>query len=192
VQDMVELIPSERDEAIYRAWEETGKGLRVLAREFHLSVAEIEQALDRCLPAFNAQTQLRAFKREIARLEDLSSEFFTIAKRDKDHDSAHLVARLNERIASMRGWTAINIRMDPLGAQAHEEPSSHEQIKNAILRIARPERFANNGNGPTLAPPTAPSGADAPVDRENPDAGSRTSDASPTRAAAPSLSNNQS
>jgi len=156
VQDMVELIPSERDEAIYRAWE-TGKGLRVLSREFVLSVAEIEQALDRCLPAFNAQNQLRAFKREIQRLEDLSSEFFTIAKRDKDHDSAHLVARLNERIASMRGWTAINIRMDPIAAQAHQEPSSHDQSRAAIMRIARgPDWQPPDANGGDIAALAAP------------------------------------
>jgi Mor family transcriptional regulator len=53
--DMVEPTPSERDEAIYLAWEE-GKGLRSLAREFKTSVAEIERVLDRSLPTFDAQT----------------------------------------------------------------------------------------------------------------------------------------
>src|SRR5262245_9559774 len=154
MRDIVEQTPSERDEAIYSAWED-GAGLRTLAREFGLPVAQIEAALDRMLPAFDSQNQLRAFKREIARLEDLSSEFFTIAKRDKDRDCAHLVARLNERIASMRGWTSVNIRMDPLAAQTEQAPSDYERIRAAIYRLARPERFqqSNGGDGAVNALP---------------------------------------
>jgi len=133
--DVVELVPvNERDEAIFRAWE-SGKGPQGLAREFSIPVAEVERALDRCLPAFDAQNQLRAFKRELRRLEDLSNEFFTIAKRDKDRDCAHLVARLNERVAAMRGWSAINIRMDPMTTQATQQPSSHDKIKAAIFGL---------------------------------------------------------
>jgi len=86
--DIVELIPgSERDEAIFRAWE-SGKGLRALACEFALTVPQVEQVLDRMLPAFDAQNQLRAFKREIERLESLSSEFYTVAKSWPDTASA--------------------------------------------------------------------------------------------------------
>src|SRR5262245_19419480 len=156
MRDIVEQTPSERDEAIYSAWED-GAGLRTLAREFGLPVAQIEAALDRMLPAFDSQNQLRAFKREIARLEDLSSEFFTIAKRDKDRDCAHLVARLNERIASMRGWTSVNIRMDPIAAQAHQEPSSHDQSRAAIMRIARgPDWQPPDANGGDIAALAAP------------------------------------
>src|SRR5215471_12273437 len=59
MQDMVEVIPSEQDEAIYAAWE-SGKTLRVLAREFGISPLQVEQAIDRCLPVFSTQTQMRA------------------------------------------------------------------------------------------------------------------------------------
>ena len=106
-----------------------------MAREFGLSVTQIQAALDRALPAFDAKNQLLAFKRELHRLQDLSDEFFVIAKRDKDHESAHLVARLNERIAAMRGWTSINIRMDPYTVQSEAQPSRHERIKEAIMRL---------------------------------------------------------
>ena len=134
--DIVELIPgSERDEAIFRAWE-AGKGPQVLAREFGIPVTEVERILDRCLPAFDAGHNLYAFKRELRRLEDLSSEFFIIAKRDKDRDCAHLVARLNERICAMRGFTSINIRMDPLATQSASQPSRHEKIREAIFALA--------------------------------------------------------
>jgi|SRR5215472_4521529 len=133
--DIVELIPvNEQDEAVFRAWE-AGKGLRALSREFALSLTQIEQILDRMLPAFDAQNQLRAFKREIERLESLSSEFYTIAKRDLCRDSAHLVARLNERICAMRGWSPVNVRMDPLAVQVAEQPSSYDRISEAIMRV---------------------------------------------------------
>src|SRR5262245_38673940 len=120
--DNVELVPvtdQDVEQAIFRAWE-GGKAPRVLSREFGLSVMEVEGILDKLLPAFDGQQQLGAFKRELQRLEDLSGEFFTIARRDHDRDSAHLVARLNERICAMRGWSPVNIRMDPLTVQAQE------------------------------------------------------------------------
>src|SRR5215471_20494749 len=136
--DIVELIPvNEQDEAVYRAWE-AGKGLRALSREFALSLTQIEQILDRMLPAFDAQNQLRAFKREIERLESLSSEFYTIAKRDKCRDSAHLVARLNERICAMRGWSPVNVRMDPLTADADRGgQGSFQKLYEMVLRIGK-------------------------------------------------------
>jgi hypothetical protein len=118
--DIVELIPDEQAEPVFRAWE-GGKGRQALAREFALSVTQVEQILDRVLPVFDAQNQLQAFKRELRRLEDLSGEFFAPAKRDKNHESAHLVARLNERICAMRGFSPVNVRIEPLAVQVEKE-----------------------------------------------------------------------
>src|SRR5215469_1767168 len=133
--DGVELIPiSDRDEVIFRAWEE-GKGPHALSREFALPIRRVEEIIDRMLPVFDAQNQLRAFKRELRRLEDLSGEFFAIARRDKNHESAHLVARLNERICAMRGFSPVNVRMDPLAVQVAEQPSSYDRISEAIMRV---------------------------------------------------------
>jgi len=67
--DMIEQAPSERDEEIYSQWEGGKKTLRSLARQFGLSVPEIGEAIDRCLPPFNTPNQLRAYKREIQKLE---------------------------------------------------------------------------------------------------------------------------
>jgi hypothetical protein len=60
MQDIIEQTPSEQDEQIYAAWE-SGKTLRVCARQFGVSVVEVERAIDRCLPVFNSQTQMRAY-----------------------------------------------------------------------------------------------------------------------------------
>jgi|SRR5215831_4800407 len=120
--DGVELIPiSDRDEAIFRAWEE-GKSPHALSREFALPIRRVEEIIDRMLPVFDAASQLRAYKRELRRLEDLSGEFFAIAKRDKNHESGHLVARLNERICAMRGFSPVNVRDGP--AHGGGEPAA--------------------------------------------------------------------
>jgi hypothetical protein len=160
--DNVELVPipdQDVEQAVFRAWE-AGKAPRVLAREFSLSLTEVERILDHMLPAFDGQHQLRAFKRELQRMEDLSGEFFTLAKRDHCRDSAHLVARLNERICAMRGWSPVNIRMDPLTVQAAEQPKSHERIREAIMAVARGSNW-RNGAG-QLDSPAAGNGAAEP------------------------------
>lgn len=169
MSDSVELVPtpSEQDEAIFSAWE-TGKGLRALSREFALPLREIEAALDRLLPTFDAQNQLRAFKREIRRLEDLGSECFTIARRDKSPEYMHLYARLNERVAAMRGWSPVNIRLgtDPFAVEAAQQPSGYEKIKQVLMQLKygpdwKPSDKTNgsdqsDGAGDVLAPSDDP------------------------------------
>ena len=155
-----ELMPTdEQDEQVFAAWK-AGKGQRVIAREMGISQTAVEQAIDRALPSFSQQTQARAYKRQLFLMEDLNTEFYAIAKRDKSIEAAHLCARLNERICAMNGWSSVNIKVDPVAAQAAEQPTEHEQVRDAIMRMARPERYANNGNGPALAPPPAPSADD--------------------------------
>jgi hypothetical protein len=135
--DVVAMVPvpdDERDEEIFRAWED-GKGMQSLSRQFGLSVVQIEQALDRMLPPFNQTGQLRAFERELRRLEDLSSDFYALARKDKNPECAHLYARLNERICAMRGIGPASTRMDPLTVEVAQQPSSFEKIKNAINHV---------------------------------------------------------
>jgi hypothetical protein len=154
MQDIVEQ-PSERDEQIYAAWE-SGKTLRVLARHFETSVMEIERAIDRYLPPFNAQTQMRAYKREIQKLEDVGTKYYARAM-GGDIDSGHLYARINERYCAMQGWTSVNIRLDPYAAQVKEQPSQHEQIRDAIFRIKYGPQWQPSdsfgADGALLAPP---------------------------------------
>ena len=146
MQDMVEVIPSEQDEAIYAAWE-SGKTLRVLAREFGISPLQVEQAIDRCLPVFSAQTQMRAYKREIQKLEDLGTKYYAKAMQD-EIESAHIYARINERYCAMQGWTSINIRLDPYAAQVQEQaPPRHELIRMAIERLTGRDGQQPNGGG---------------------------------------------
>jgi hypothetical protein len=103
---------------------------------------------------------MRAYKREIQKLEDLGTKYHAKAMREENPDDAHVYARLNERLCAMQGWSSVNVRLDPYSAQVREELSGHEQIKAAILRIARPGwQPKTDGNG-ALAPPIAPSADD--------------------------------
>src|SRR5262249_1968465 len=145
--DGVELIPvddQDIEERVFRAWED-GKGPQALSREFAIPIRRIEEIIDRMLPTFDAKNQLFAYKRELRRLEDLSGKFFALAKRDGDHESGHLFARLNERICAMRGIGPMNVRMDPLQVEVAQQPSQHDKIKAAIMRLVGeqpPERRA--------------------------------------------------
>jgi hypothetical protein len=133
--DSVEMVPvddQDIEERVFRGWEE-GKGPWALSREFGIPIRRVEEIVDRCLPAFDAQNQLRAFKRELRRLEVLSTECFLIAKRDKNPEFTHLFARLNERVCAMRGIG--NIRMDPLQVEVAQQPSRHNRIVEAINRL---------------------------------------------------------
>jgi hypothetical protein len=183
--DMIEQSPSERDEEIYSAWEGGKKTLRSLARQFETSVTEIGMAIDRCLPPFNTQTQMRAYKREIQKLEDVGGHYYAKAM-EGEIESAHVYARINERYCAMQGWSSVNIRLDPYAAQVKEESSGHQKIFQAIMRLkygpqwqpGDPGDGTLDGNGNALAPPTAPDDAVVPEDenRENPSPGSRTPD----------------
>src|SRR5262245_36529835 len=161
-----ELIPvSERDEVIFTLWE-GGKGLSTIAREMGISRMEVEQALDRVLPVLSQVTNARAYKRHLFLMEDLNTEFYAIAKSAKSdlrdrYDAAHLCARLNERICAMNGWTSVNIRMDPIAAQAAEQPTSYQKITDVLMNLKYGGR-PSDGDGAALAPPSAPSGADDP------------------------------
>jgi hypothetical protein len=126
------------------------------------SIVQVEQALDRMLPVFDPPSQLRAYKRELHSLEDLSREFFVIAKRDKDKEGAHLVARLNERICAMRGFSPANIRTDPLTVEVKQQPPRHEKIREVIERLTGRElQQPNDGN-------TRPLDGDSAVDALSP------------------------
>ncbi|HMF27162.1 MAG TPA: hypothetical protein VKE42_00230 [Candidatus Cybelea sp.] len=116
-----------------------------------------------CLPVFNSVTEMRAYKREIHKIENLEGSLYDKAI-GGDLDSAHLVARLNERLCAMRGWSSINVRLDPIAAQSEDRPTRFDKIHAAIMRVARGEQ----ANGGALAPPISPATDENPDDRENP------------------------
>jgi len=81
-------------------------------------------------------------------------------------ESAHVYARINERYCAMQGWSSVNIRLDPYQAQVKEEPSGHQKIFQAIMRLKYGPQWqpgdpgdgtlALDSNGNRIAPPTVP------------------------------------
>jgi hypothetical protein len=162
--DGVELIPvddQDIEERVFRAWERSARACAAAVHadgEFAIPIRQIEEIIDRMLPTFDAKNQLFAFKRELRRLEDLSGEFFAIAKRDKNPECGHLVARLNERICAMRGIGPMSVRTDPLAVQVAQQPSSHDRITAVLMNL----KYGPNGDG------AAPSDAAPPADDADP------------------------
>src|SRR5262249_54436049 len=100
--------------------------------------------------------QTAAHKRGPARLETLASEFYAIARRDKSTDHAHIFARLNERLAAMRGWTSVNIRCDPTVAEIAERPTRHQKIREAVMRLKYGPDWKPNGGDRAVDMPSLP------------------------------------
>jgi hypothetical protein len=157
MRDIIEQTPSERDEQIYAMWE-SGKTLRTLAREMGTSVTEVELAIDRCLPVFNSATQMRAYKREIQKLEDAGTKYHARTMQG-DINSGHLYARINERYCAMQGWSSVNIRLDPYQAQTQQQPKRFDRLYEQIMAFKQRES-PSNGNGNALPPPSEPSSDD--------------------------------
>src|SRR5262249_19200855 len=124
--------------------------------------------------------QMRAYKRELQRLEDIGAKYHALAMADDaSPEMAHIFARLNERRCAMAGWSSVHIKLDPFTAQTQEQPSQHERIRDAIFRLKygpdwqppsdweaflarerKDDRRERERNGKALAPPTAPSADD--------------------------------
>jgi hypothetical protein len=67
----------------------------------------------------------------------------------------------------MNGWTSVNIKMDPVAAQAAERPTQHDQIRDAIWSLARGPNWQDEieANGtPVASQPTEGNGSSGPPD----------------------------
>jgi hypothetical protein len=158
--DVVTLLPSnEHDEAIFEAWQ-AGKSTRALAREFGMRQSEIEHVLDRMLPALDVPNQLRAFKRELERMEQLSGEFHKRAMKG-DPEAAHVTLRANERICAMRGFNAQG-KMDPVQVQLaghRDREKSTAALERAMQHVM--DQRSQSVTGPPEAGPGEPSAVGA-------------------------------
>jgi len=122
--------------------------------KFETSVTEIERAIDRCLPVFDTVNQMRAYKRELQRLEDIGAKYHALAMGDDaSPEMAHVYTRINERRCAMSGWSSVSIR-----------PTGYEKIRDAIMRLKHGPQWQPSdsfgADGALLAPPTADQNGD--------------------------------
>jgi hypothetical protein len=136
----------QRDDAIVGALV-AGRSVRVVQREFSLTVAELDAALERCFPLDNA-ARLRMIRGDLSRLDRLIEKFYLKAiAGDGDVNSATLVVKAWERKSALLGLDAVQ-RIDLQIINPPQQVPRHERIRQVIERLTQgPDRQLNDGNG---------------------------------------------
>src|SRR5262245_19520469 len=138
----------ERDQQIEKALT-AGRSLRTVQREFRLTVGELDQALQRCFPLDTA-ARLRTLRGDLSHLTRRIETFYTKALAG-DVNSGVLCVRAWERKAALLGLDAVQ-RIDLQIVRPANEPTRHERIREAILRLTRGPEFGDgNGAAPSVA-----------------------------------------
>src|SRR5262245_22712803 len=136
----------QRDEQIVEALV-AGRSVRVVQREFGLTVVELDQALERCFPLDTA-ARLRTIRADLGKLDQLIEKFYLKAiAGDGDVNSAALVVKAWERKAELLGLDAVQ-RIDLQIINPPQQVPRHEKIREAIERLTGRElQLPNDGNG---------------------------------------------
>jgi hypothetical protein len=128
----------------------SGRSARSISKELRCTVADVDESLDRTLPKITNEAKRRITALDLDRLDGLIEVFYKRAVEKVDCQAGLLVVKILERKAALLGLDSPQ-KLDIVQVQAQAEPSDHEQIKAAILRMARPERFRQSENGDGLA-----------------------------------------
>jgi len=113
----------------------SGRSVRSISKELHCTTAEVDQALDRVLPKIDNNAKLRIIALDLDRLDQLLKTFFTRAMEKVDAQAGLLVVKILERKAALLGLDSPQ-KLDIVQVQAQKEPSGHDKIKEAIMRLA--------------------------------------------------------
>jgi hypothetical protein len=131
-----------------------GRSARSISKELRCAVADADASLDRTLPKITNDAKRRLVALDLDRLDGLIQVFYKHAVESVDAQAGLLVVKILERKAALLGLDQPQ-KLDVVAVQTQEEPSGHDQIRDAILRVARPERFrqsddeGNGGPGPS-------------------------------------------
>lgn len=129
-------VIEQRDEQIVEALV-AGRSVRTVQREFGLTVAELDQVLERCFPLDTA-ARLRTIRGDLSRLDRLIEKFYLKALAgDGDVDSATLVVRAWERKATLLGLDAVQ-RIDLQIVQPPKQETQHNKIRRVIWELQHP------------------------------------------------------
>ena len=124
-----------------------GRSARSIGKELHCPVSEIDESLDRTLPKITNDAKRRIIALDLDRLDELLKVFFNRATEKVDAQAGLLVVKILERKAAMLGLDSPQ-KLDVVQVQAQKEPTQHEKIRDAIMRIAdeqpAAERAAHN------------------------------------------------
>ena len=133
----------QRDDAIVGALV-AGRSVRVVQKEFSLTVAELDAALERCFPLDNA-ARLRMIRGDLSRLDRLIEKFYLKAiAGDGDVHSGLLTVKAWERKAELLGLDAVQ-RIDLQIINPPQQVPRHEKIAEVIMRLTGCDGQQPNG-----------------------------------------------
>jgi hypothetical protein len=122
----------ERDEQVAEAIT-NGRSLRAVRREFGLSQAELDAALERLWPV-STEARIRMIKHDVGCLQRLTQVFYEKAIAGCIQ-SGLLTVRIYERLHSLVGADAAQ-RIDFQVVRPPDAISSHEKIRRTIMEFA--------------------------------------------------------
>ena len=139
----------QRDEQIVEALV-AGRSVRVIQREFSLTVVELDAALERCFPLDTA-ARLRTIRGDLSRLDRLIEKFYLKAiAGDGDVHSGLLTVKAWERKAELLGLDAVQ-RIDLQIINPPQQVPRHEKIRQVIMNLRVGDgQQSNDGNGQQL------------------------------------------
>jgi DNA-directed RNA polymerase specialized sigma24 family protein len=113
----------------------SGRSARSISKELHCTTADVDASLDRTLPKITNEAKRRIIALDLDRLDELLKVFFTRAVEKVDAQAGLLVVKILERKAAMLGLDSPQ-KLDVVQVQAQKEPTQHERIRDAIMRVA--------------------------------------------------------
>jgi hypothetical protein len=131
----------------------SGRSARSISKELRCTVGEVDESLDRTLPKITNEAKRRLIALDLDRLDGLIEVFYKRAIEKVDAQAGLLVVK----ILALLGLDSPQ-KLDVVQVQASAEPTQHEKIKDAIMRITKgpnwrdlvDERLCDlpaNGNG---------------------------------------------
>ena len=130
------IVPKDLDEEIFND-RVAGLSAREIATKYHVTVPEVNEALDRRAGLITEHERARALSVEIARMDKIYSYF---DKRAEGGDAAagNICIKASERKSALLGLDApVWTRIDAVArvAKVQLQPSSFDKIRAAIDRL---------------------------------------------------------
>src|SRR5262245_16248148 len=157
-----EAEASERDLAIFEE-RLTGRAICEIAKQFGMTVKEVDSAIKRCCQPIDQDLRLRTVVLELERCDRLTRVFYQSAAAGDVAAAAVLLRGSAGRSALLGVDTPSNLRSDPVLVTIEQapKPSTTDKIQAALDQLAAAQRPAlASGNG--HEPGTAGGGTETP------------------------------
>jgi len=114
----------------------SGRSARSISKELHCTTADVDASLDRTLPKITNEAKRRIIALDLDRLDELLKVFLARAIEKADAQAGLLAVKILERKSALLGFDSPQ-KLDIVQVQAQEQPTQHEKIKDAIMRLAK-------------------------------------------------------